>query len=438
MHHFLQLARQAAEASLNLTARPLLSYVLLGHVQHVHGNRLSVQDIQKQQFPEWYQQGIEVHPRSLLLRVTLLNTLRQEWGGSRDHMFHFIEAQQDKLQREDLYLLWGEFHANLSHHLFHFQNNVPEALKAIEEAIPYHTRFYYSKVYYLHFVNEPQALALLEERMDLDRDTIRRQTIGKAEYLADEVLEKKNSLSRKMFEYLSWRAEDGDLEALPMLGQALVNDQAMDPQHPPHFWLEWALNEGAVQAGKVYAEYLRDKSDGLKESFQVRMRKVLVTADQGSDYCAHLVYRFFGWYRKVFQLHPHQRFHYLYLAADAGHGKACLKLGNLLKSGRLAFDDQGRLVPHRGKASPDDLEYAEYLLHRPRLNLHLPWYGKAMLGFMESVSSLSWWGFHQAALEEEQEEKEKIKPAKWKKWLEYWWVLLVASVVLRFLSHFFS
>ncbi|MFC5597011.1 hypothetical protein [Deinococcus cellulosilyticus] len=433
LQYFLELARGAATESLTMTEKPLLSWILLGEVYHVQGNRLTVQNIQQSQFPEWYVQGHICHPQSMLLRTRMLHTLRKEWGGSRDHMFHYIEGQRDQIPEQHLNQLWGEFHANLAHHLFHFQDQTEEALKAIDQAISYHSRFYYSKVFYLWFEQEEQAMLLLEERMNHDGMLLRHQTIGKASYVAEEAMSRNPAMSKMIFQYMVWRAEDGDLEALPVLGKALLDQPSLDPETPAYFWLERAIAEGAVQSGQLYAEYLRDQS---KELPREKLRKVLLTADQGSDFCAYLVYRYFRWYQKAFQLSPLKRYHYLHLAADGGNEKACLRLGNMLKAGRLVLDAQGQLVPHYGKPDQESQEYGVYLLQRPQSSSDSPWYIRLLNSAIEKTESLSWWALHQEGASGKTEEP--ATPGGWRKWLRYWWVFFLVFSLLRLLGNLLS
>lgn len=363
MQYHLEQAEGCARASLHLAQKPFLSFLVFAGVQHTHGNRLSVEDLQAGRYTDWYLEGLRVAPASLKLRKRLLSTLRTEWGGSDQHMLTYIRSQEGVISNADHQKLWAQFHEQMAHHAYFFQQNPQQALEYIEYAVQLNPALQDQRAFYLHNLqrkNEAsEILFQLLKQHDGDDRFVLEDT---ATMVLVELLEGGHPDQEHVYRYLKAQAENGNLEAVVQAGELLENLPSLKASETPGFWYEKALQEGADEAGARLAFFVMESGGTIQQM----MQHMHQGAEAGNAFCCGVLYENFPLYQRTLNLEERSKYKYLLRAADAGDNPSRMELVRLLKAGRMELGEDGILRPVHGKPTRESLEYAEHLQSRAR------------------------------------------------------------------------
>lgn len=411
MQYHLEQAEECARASLHLTQKPLLSFLVLAGVQHTHGNRLSLEDLQAGRYADWYLEGIRIAPASLKLRQRLLGTLRTEWGGSDQHMLTYIRSQEGAVSQADHQKLWAQFHEQMAHHAYFFQKKPQQALEFIEYAVQLNPALQDQRAFYLYGLNRnSEATDILMQLLKKHDGDVRFFVAQSATASLLKELEGGHPDQEYVYRYLKIQAQDGDLEAVVQVGQLLENLSSLEGAESPAYWYEKALKEGKNRAGALLVFHVLRVGGTIEQM----MQHVYQGAEARNAYCCGVLYENFPLYQKNFNLDERTKYKYLLRAADAGDNASRMELARLLKAGRVELGEDGVVRPIRGKPTADSLEYAEHLEGRALAEGYKTSKGEKRKKFFAGVH---------------QKQKAAIFILGG---LRYWWVLLLLLwVVLR-------
>lgn len=382
--NLLQAAESWARPALDLTAKPLLTCIVLGAIANTHGNELSLEDVQAGRFPDWYERGLRADPHSLRLRRTLLATLRPEWGGSEAHMLAFLRSQEAFLSSADAAKLWAEYHVNVAHYALLFEQDKPKGVEAATYSLQVDPQFRYRVATLLYSAGEKErARAILAAALNADdptsvwlgEDTLR---VLIAEFASEP------EFARRVERIVRAQADAGSVMAVKTMGLLLVYSKALGGEQAAEAWFERALDEGDLEAG----EFLVDCLKRLGRPTSDVMRATLRAAEAGNSACARAVTEDWRAYRKRFGLDDRARYTFLLRAADGGDNFARLELATLLRSGRAELGDDGVLRPVRTKPLPESLEYADHLVERAKNEDYALWQYRLRRAFVAVTSRL--------------------------------------------------
>lgn len=366
--NLLEAAESWARPALDLTARPLLTCALLGSIANTHGNELSLEDVQAGRFPEWYERGLRADPHSLMVRRTLLATLRPEWGGSESHMLAFLRSQEAFLSSADAAKLWAEYHVNVAHYALRFEQDKPKGVEAAEYSLRVDPQFRYRVATLLYSAGEKErARAILAAALNADdptsvwlgEDTLR---VLIAEFAHE------SELIRRVEGIVRAQADAGSVMAVKTMG-LLLDCTEIPGGDAPDVWYERALDQGELEAGEFLIDFLVRQDRPRVDVMHATLR----AAEAGNAACARLVCESWRAYRKHFDLDDRARYTFLLRAADGGDNFARLELASLLRSGRAELGDDGVLRPVRTKPLPQSLEYANHLVERAKNENYALW-----------------------------------------------------------------
>jgi len=370
LQYYLEQAQYAARHAATLTDKPLLAHLTLGSVHCTHGNDLTNEDVSQQRWPGWFREGVALDPESLLLRTTLLQLLRTEWGGSDAQMLTFIRSQEAQLSSSANQKLWAQFNAQISHHALHFLQDADKALEYARYAVNLDPRYRYELAYVYHFTGH--ARDARETYLNAVADDLRDPRAAlphKAVFLARHLVLETTEQARLVARALEREASSGDLDAVTTLGVLLTRNPALTEPHTPRHWFERALEEGDFSAGPLLIEHVRDTSGSDAEVMQA----ALFAADEGCPEAAATVWENWKAFRTRFKLDDRAKYTYLLRAADGGNNQARVDLARLLRRGRAELGSDGVLRPVHTKPTKESLEYATYLESRAQHEGHDKW-----------------------------------------------------------------
>lgn len=370
MQGFLQHAESAARYAIGLTARPLLSHLHLGNIQITHGCNVTLEDVEQGHWPEWFRDGLALEPRSLLLRQTMLLTLRTEWGGSDAHMLAFLRGQEAELSSADRQKLWAQFNGQIAHHALHFARDTDRALEYAGYAANLDPRYHYDLAYVeLARKNKDAARSAFMTALRSEAGDPHARLGSKGFFVSTRLYDNGGQEARLILDVLRREANGGALEAFQLVARHLQLNPRLRDERGPRAWLEQALVEGDDDAGRPLVELVRDITGDAVET----MRAALFAADEGSPEAASLVWNRWRHYRRRLKLDDRAQYRYLLSAADGGDNSARMALARLLQSGRAELGSDGVLRPVRTKPTQDSLEYAQHLRLRAKHEGFMPW-----------------------------------------------------------------
>lgn len=373
--HFLEQADTCARHAVGLSRNPLTAWLLVGRARNLAGCQLTLQDVQEQNYPDWFLRPLAKNPRSLELRQLMLDYLRPEWGGSDEHMFAFVRQQEaaGQLGAGDIHRLWADYHARVSYHALHFLNDlvggVERAKLAAEMYEPHSEYLFVALTRAVAPDAERQAaleryLTAAEQNLDLRPQ----ETFYWALYNSDRFLE---PLLGRVSALLSRWASAGTWSAAVALGRlTLLNRQWHLPDPLP--LLRRARDEGSREAAETIV-HLQEEGLGLRAAISDNRLKrvdVLHAAELSSPEMCWRVYQNFNPYREQFSLDARQRYRYLLRAADTGHNDARYELAQELRAGNLEVGEDGVLRPVNTQPLQQSLDYARHLLERAAAEDH--------------------------------------------------------------------
>ncbi|MBZ9714324.1 DUF4034 domain-containing protein [Deinococcus multiflagellatus] len=361
LEHFTEQATACAGHAVTLTANPLAAWAVIGWAANSLGCRVSAAEVDAQQYPDWFTQGLAANPQSLTLRRIMLYHLREEWGGSEAQMLAFVRHQQASglLSETDMQRLWAEFHVCVSHHAMAFTRDFVVAVERAQLAA--NLRDLHANQLFVALTIAGRSLA--ERRAALER------YLAAAEQDEDAALDGNGliafvhgwqgleDLAPRVAGLLRRAAERGDTDAMIGLGKLQLAGPAWRlPDALP--WLLRARDEGNREAAELLVVLRADQ-----EPEEVN-RDALRAADLGSPDLSWHVYGHFGAFRQQFGLDERDRYRYLLRAADAGNNDARVALAQQLRAGRVEVGGDGVLRPVKTRPIQDSLNYARHLLER--------------------------------------------------------------------------
>lgn len=374
--HFLEQADACARHAVTLTSQPLSAWLLLGRLRNLVGCQVSLEDVQAQQYPDWFARPLAKHPRSLELRRVMLDHLRPEWGGGDEEMFTFVRQQeaQGKLSEAETQQLWAEYHVRMAHWALHFGNHLSAGLERAVVAAEMDEAHAWQLFVALTRTVAPdaerlaaleRALAYAEAHPDAPPPP---ETFFWALYNSDRFLE---PLLGRVTALLGHWADAGHHAAATALGRlTLLGRQWQLPDPRPQ--LVRARQEGSLEAAETLVQ-LQEEGLGVRAAITDNPEKridVLQAAELGSPEMSWRVYRDFAAYRDQFALDPRQQYRYLLRAADTGQNDARFLLAQELRAGSLEVGDDGVLRPVSTQPLQQSLDYARHLLERAAAEEH--------------------------------------------------------------------
>ncbi|GHF33175.1 hypothetical protein HNQ07_000301 [Deinococcus metalli] len=367
LQHFLAQADAFAHRATTLTANPLVAATILGRVSGTRGCDLTLDDVQRQAYPEWFTRGVHDNPGSYTLRRLMLLNLRAEWGGSEEHMLTFVRQQQEArlLSDMDVQRLWAEFHSHVSHHALHFANDPVLGVERARLAADLHP----AQSEQL-FIALSHARAVTAERLEALR-----RFLTAAEQ--DDTITPHGNFAWALHNSGDWALPEtprigalltraagaGDPDAAVMLGRLqLTHPNWRLPDALP--LLKAARDQGHTEAAETIV-YLRGLVTHPTESDAAQKRDdILQAANLMSGEMSWEVYRQYDDYERQFALEPRQKYRYLHRAADAGDNDARLELAQQLRAGNVELGEDDVLRPVDTAPLQGSLDYAKHLLER--------------------------------------------------------------------------
>ncbi|NTX99887.1 sel1 repeat family protein [Deinococcus sp. JMULE3] len=374
MDHFLTQADGCSRHAATLTANPLAAWNVTGLASNARGCQLCLNDVQTQQYPDWFTRAVQDNPGTLALRRVMLLHLRTEWGGSEEHMLTFVRQQQDAglLSQTDVQRLWAEFHSRVSHHALAFADEPSVAVERARIAAELHPLEAEQLFIALTRVrgSSEARLAALQRYLDaaLQEHAKPGRMFGWALSQARDWIVPETS---RLAELLTRAAQSGDIDSAIMLGEFQIQHPKWDlPDARP--LLRQARDQGHTEAAELLVEFHESTfREALKDTPQKR-EDILKAADLLSGDMSWRVYSDFDTYQTQFGLDARQQFRYLHRAADSGNNKARFELARQLRAGNVELGDDGVLRPVDTQPIQASLDYARYLLQRAALTDHAP------------------------------------------------------------------
>lgn len=351
-------AMQLAEASLNLAEKPLMAFVILGHLNHIKGNVLSLEKLKLKELPEWYSKGIQMFPASLELRSIQMHTLSIHWGGSKEHMQIFLEQQKD-LPQEVYVELEAQFHAEMAHYAFAFAQDMQEALWHMGDALERSERYLPRYIHYLKTYGQRERLQkLLKQRFQAELEAGSVLPYGVMDALVWSVRYDKEA-SQKVYGLLLQHSQQKVEYAYELLGQLLewhpeFNSSFQDAA----FWYEMVLETGDPSIGErlVHLWILQSGED-----VEQVCREVVRVANKGSAFCKMLLWRYFDVFQAQLALSSKAKYICMLDAAFHGDNLSREAAMEALLKGEVEEQDGHWSVPDRPqKPSAQSLEWAGY------------------------------------------------------------------------------
>lgn len=422
LHHFLQRAGAQAQAATSLTRRPLAAWLLLGRLSGFRGNDLSLEDLQAGRLPEWYVQGLRVHPDSFALRRRMLLHLRTEWGGSEELMLAYVRGEEPRMHGADHQRLWAQYHAQVSHHAAHFTQNTARALESARMAAELDPQYLPDLALCSSDAKRPltEQVKLAEHMLDhLDRH-MPTELGGKAHALFFQILPLEPMLAPRIGRVLQASAAAGDLDSADAWGRLCRRFGSL-PLGNPIAALEQAREQGHVEAAGTLARLRWNSNAALRD------RDVLAGADLGSPELCWTVWEYFDHYQQTFNLDERAKYLYLLQAADAGDNDARVALAGLLRTGQAEVGRDGVLRPLNAQPIQDSLDYAKHLLERAAHERHA-----GARSVLNAASPHDWDA--KRATPAVRSPRLTKPPAGTGGLRRYWWVLLLCFGLLRLLG----
>ncbi|WP_412028835.1 hypothetical protein [Deinococcus yunweiensis] len=367
LDHFLTQADGCARHATTLTDNPLAAWSVVALAGSTRGCQLTLDDVQRQAYPDWFTRGTQDNPASLYLRRLMLRHLRTEWGGSEEHMLTFVRQQQETrlLSDADIQRLWAEFHSHVSHHAMHFASDPAKGVERARMAADLHPAEAEQLFIALTGAKAPAAQRLDALRRYLSaadqdstitpRGNFAWALLNSGEWTAPEV--------PRIAALLTRAAGAGDPDTAVTLGALRVTHPTWPlPDALP--LLRAARDQGHTKAAEmiVYVHMLV-RNPTPSELLQ-RRDDTLKAANLLSGPMSWEVYRHFEEYERQFGLEPRQKFLYLHRAADGGENDARYALAEQLRAGLVELGDDGVLRPVNTVPLQGSLDYARHLLER--------------------------------------------------------------------------
>lgn len=380
---FLTQADGCARHATTLTDNPLAAWSVVGQASNTQGCQLTLDDVQRQAYPDWFLQGTGANPTSLHLRRLMLLHLRTEWGGSEEHMLTFVRQQQDArlLSDTDVQRLWAEFHSRVSHHAMHFAGDPAKAVERARMAADLDPAEAEQLFIALTGADAPtsdrlDALRRYLTAAEQDRAITPHGNFAWALHYSGDWAQ---SEVPRIGALLTRAANAGDPDSAVMLGRLQVTHANWRlPDALP--LLKMARDRGHTEAAETIV-HLRGLIPNPTASDTAQKRDdILKAANLLSAQMSWEVYRHFADYEQQFSLEPRQRFLYLHRAADAGENDARYELSQQLRAGHVELGDDGVLRPVDTAPLQDSLDYAKHLLERAAGSGHTP--ARALIGRM--------------------------------------------------------
>ncbi|ULH15765.1 DUF4034 domain-containing protein [Deinococcus sp. KNUC1210] len=365
--YYLAQADSCARHAVSLSRNPLAAWNVVAGVARTQGNPLSLHDVEAGAWPDWYVLALEQNPDSLILRRSMLQLLRTEWGGSDSMMLIFLRSLDGKLSSSDRQRLWAQYHSQVSHHALHFAEHEGQALEHARMAAD------------LHPSESAQLLKVLmsvRPALSGGRDVQQaayEQVLTHLElhpqdrlYHADWAMYRFLDAGNEAFlprtqRLLDTLARRGDSDAVRLLGRLAIKHKRSGLLRLD-VWalLEQATDEGDALAALLLVEYHRAAPADREAADEA----LLQGANLGQEHCAWQVYQGWSRFEGTRELGDRDRLRFLLVAADNGQNDARVELAALLRAGRAELGADGVLRPIAGKPIQESLDYAKHLLER--------------------------------------------------------------------------
>lgn len=176
-----QRAAEDLYRSLELTAKPILSFTTLMHMSIIGGG----------DFENQYEQAIAVHPMSMEARRMKMWRLRQEWGGSLDSLKDYVESDEHRdLKDEDKLWMQAKYHEARGHWFEYFENNMAEAERAYQKSLSIKELGFNLAKYGAYLAQDTkridEAVGYLERAMELEPENdIAKSNLARALIIQD-------------------------------------------------------------------------------------------------------------------------------------------------------------------------------------------------------------------------------------------------------------
>jgi TPR repeat protein len=324
-------AREYAQKSLSLSAKPILSFALLGNLQRSGGNQRV--DLRRNIFPDWYQQGLRIAPGSVMLRIQMMHLLRPEWGGSKEMLAQFVQLHKDNVDMHTQ--LDAAQHRFLIQYAAYFENSWDK----VELHLALAKRLAPTNVWTAYW----QALALCQfDRMD-EANTVLREEIKRApnerelyEQLTNQLVSQ--GKKQEVIDALKPLVQNGDARAIERTADRLLElagesgDKRLAQEAKEHYEYLWDglhARSGNALANMYFNGELLNKD--LKRACELAR----ASADMGQVYSSQLVWN--GWRGGEFApfINAEIATQYLVKAWQGGNPHALARVLEAMEEGRV-------------------------------------------------------------------------------------------------------
>ncbi|WP_189088336.1 hypothetical protein [Deinococcus ruber] len=311
--------------------------------------------------------ALKQNPDSLILRRSMLQLLRTEWGGSDTMMLTFLRSLDGLLSSGDRQRLWAQYHSQVSHHALYFADDEERALEHARMAAELHPAesvqllkvlmvirpalsggrevqwAAYEQVLH-HFELHPQ-----DRLYHTDWAMYRFLTAGEHSFLPRTL---------RLLDTLARRRDGDDVRLLGRL--AIMHKRSGLAGQDVRALVEQAADEGDALAALLLVEYHRAAPADEVAATEALLQGVNLREES----CAWQIYQGWSRFEGTHDLGERDRLHFLLVAADNGQNDARVELAALLWGGRAELGADCVLRPIAGKPLQESLEYARHLLER--------------------------------------------------------------------------